>query len=245
MSNEKEYARDEFMIKETLNIRIPLELESAIYVAVSEGNMEKTREICENNSIIDMKGAGVLSDNRLQNIRYHFVIGTAIIARFCIQNGMLQDTAYSLSDYYIKKMDSLKKEREIDSLHKEMCYAYCERMTKMSRDHIISRSISKCLDYINANIHSAVSLNDLAKVSGLSECYLSRLFAKEMGVCVHEYILSLKIDRAKNLLSYSDYSITDIANFLSFSSQSHFISSFRKHVGITPNKYRNSNFKKM
>ena len=52
------------------------------------------------------------------------------------------------------------------------------------------------------------------------------------------YIRSQKIDMAKNLLRFSDYSMIDIANRLSFSSQSHFIQQFREVVGMTPKKYR-------
>ena len=68
--------------------------------------------------------------------------------------------------------------------------------------------------------------------------YLSRLFKKETGVSVSAYIRSQKIDMAKNLLRFSDYSMIDIANRLSFSSQSHFIQQFREVVGMTPKKYR-------
>lgn len=56
------------------------------------------------------------------------------------------------------------------------------------------------------------------------------------------YIREQKIDMAKNLLKYSDYSMIDIANRLSFSSQSHFIQQFREVVGMTPKKYRDTNY---
>ena len=45
---------------------------------------------------------------------------------------------------------------------------------------------------------------------------------------------------AKNLLQYSEYSMIDIANRLSFSSQSHFIQQFREVTGMTPKKYRDT-----
>ena len=47
-----------------------------------------------------------------------------------------------------------------------------------------------------------------------------------------------KIEKAQNLLKYSNYSSIEIATHLSFSSQSHFIASFEKLVGLTPRKYR-------
>ena len=47
---------------------------------------------------------------------------------------------------------------------------------------------------------------------------------------------------AKNLLQYSDYPIIEIANRLSFSSQSHFIQQFREVTGMTPGKYRDEHY---
>lgn len=72
----------------------------------------------------------------------------------------------------------------------------------------------------------------------MSTSYLSRLFKKETGISVSDYIRRQKIDMAKNLLKYSEYSMIEIANRLSFSSQSHFIQQFREIVGMTPKKYR-------
>ena len=83
-----------------------------------------------------------------------------------------------------------------------------------------------------------IYLGHIAENLGISGSYLSRLFKKETGVSVSAYIRSQKIDMAKNLLRFSDYSMIEIANRLSFSSQSHFIQQFREVVGMTPKKYR-------
>jgi AraC-like DNA-binding protein len=64
-----------------------------------------------------------------------------------------------------------------------------------------------------------------------------------MGISLSKYIQDLKIEKAKNLLQYSDYSIVDIANYLSFSSQSHFIQVFQKKTGFTPHRYRTQFFR--
>ena len=64
-----------------------------------------------------------------------------------------------------------------------------------------------------------------------------------MGIPVSEYIMRLKIEKAKNLLQYSDTDIVGIANYLAFSSQSHFICVFKKYEGITPHKFRERHFR--
>ena len=81
-------------------------------------------------------------------------------------------------------------------------------------------------------------IHALQSYTELSPSYLSRLFKKELGIAVSDYIREKKIDKAQNLLKYSDFTLVEIANYLSFSSQSHFIQTFEKLVGMTPKKYR-------
>ena len=95
-----------------------------------------------------------------------------------------------------------------------------------------------CIEYIYNLIHDRITIEDLAAYTDLSPSYLSRLFKKELGISVSEYIREKKIDKAQNLLKYSDFTPVEIANYLSFSSQSHFIQTFEKMVGMTPKKYR-------
>lgn len=75
---------------------------------------------------------------------------------------------------------------------------------------------------------------------GLSPSYLSRLFKQEVGISLSDYIREKKLDRAQNLLRFTDQSFAEIANILAFSSQSHFIQAFKSHTGMTPKKYRDS-----
>ena len=59
---------------------------------------------------------------------------------------------------------------------------------------------------------------------------------------VSEYIRQRKLDVAKNMLRFSDMDLVEIANTLSYSSQSHFIQHFRQQTGMTPKAYRNANY---
>ena len=55
---------------------------------------------------------------------------------------------------------------------------------------------------------------------------------------VSEYISRKKIETAKNMIDYSEYSITDISSILAFPSQSYFVKVFKQYVGLTPGKYK-------
>ena len=102
----------------------------------------------------------------------------------------------------------------------------------------MSGPVQNALNYIYIHRNDPVSVEDVAESVGVSSGYLSRVFKKEVGVSVSEYVRQKKIETATNLLKYSPYSMVDIANRLSFSSQSHFIQTFKKVIGTTPLKYR-------
>ena len=111
-------------------------------------------------------------------------------------------------------------------------------MRKYFRSDTKSSHINVCKEYIYSHIKERITIEDLADELGVSASYLSRLFKKETGESVSAYIRKQRIEMAKNMLRYSDYSMIEIANRLAFSSQSHFIQQFREVVGMTPKKYR-------
>lgn len=243
MDITKEWYKSEFVQHELLEPHRAIEHELTFYDAIATGNLEVVRENCKSNDFTNPDGMGHLSDNALQNIRYHFVVTAAMISRYCVHNGMEQEKAYGLSDFYILKMDKSVTISEISALHDTMCLDYCTQMQTVMKQQILSKPIVLCIDYIYSHLHYRVTLKDLAQYLNLSESYLSKLFKKEMGITVSSYILNLKIDKAKNLLQYSEYSISDISNYLAFSSESHFIQAFQKSAGVTPHKYRSHNFR--
>lgn len=216
--------------------------EFLFYQEVSNGNLDAVRENCQQERFLDTEGVGVLSRDPVTNLKYHFVITTAMITRLCRQKGMELEQAFRMSDFYIQKLDDIHTVQGVRSLHDEMVLDYAEKMRKLRRSDTNSKHINACKEYIYSHIKERITIEDLSDELGVSASYLSRLFKKETGGSVSAYIRRQKIEKAKNLLRYSDYSIIDIANRLSFSSQSHFIQQFREIAGVTPKKYRDTNY---
>ena len=232
---EIEFKNREYMIN-----HLPYDREMSFYQAIRNGDMEEMKKLFKP---LAVEGFGKLSQNPLRNLKYHLIITVAFITRYCIEGGLEMEAAYNLSDIYIQKIDVCNSIEEIHDIHRELAEAYVRRMQQHKKQRMYSKPISLCIDYIYDNLHSKITLEDLADTASLSPSYLSKLFHSEVGITVAQYITEKKVDAAKNLLAFTEYSTTDISNYLCFSSESHFISVFRKITGTTPKKFRTEHFR--
>lgn len=96
---------------------------------------------------------------------------------------------------------------------------FAKRMRELKKENVISIHVRKCIDYIYEHLHEDLSLNVLSDYTGLNPSYLSKLFLKEKGVSLKDFVTSAKINTAENLLKYSDFSSLDISLALGYSSQ--------------------------
>lgn len=241
-TTNKELLYREFIQREDEILRAAYNPELEFYAAIKLGDLKRVEELCQER-LIDKKGLGTLSDNYLQNIKYHFVITTAIVARYCIEGGMEVAKAYTISDYYIQKADRAKTIEEVSALHPKMCLDYAKRMRNLQKRKVSSMPVVKCIEFIYDNLHKRITVEMLSEYTGFAPTYLSRLFKKETGSSISDYIQAFKIETACNMLVYSDYSIADIALTLAFPSQSYFNYIFKKRMGVTPKNYKLTHFR--
>ena len=120
-------------------------------------------------------------------------------------------------------------------------YSNCDRvLNKNSEIDIAQTKIDRVEDYINDNLAENLNLSKIAEIANISTYHFARLFKQKTGYSPHQYIIQHRIEKAKNLLSTTNLSIVEIAHSIGCSSQSNFTSLFRKKVGTTPQKYRQS-----
>ncbi|MGG3804995.1 helix-turn-helix transcriptional regulator [Metabacillus fastidiosus] len=98
--------------------------------------------------------------------------------------------------------------------------------------------IQKTIEYIEANLHESLSLESIAQFAGFSKYHYHRVFQKEAGVTVSEYIRYRRIANAANMLLYTDEKIIDIAFYYRFETQESFTRSFKKYYKLPPGQYR-------
>lgn len=228
-------ARTEYDNRERLVGHLPWDRESAFYRSVQNGDRAEAFRLFKP---LGEEGFGRLSDDPVQNLRYHLVVSVAFITRYCIAGGLDAETAFNLSDLYIRRIDRCQSEKEIHALHRELVAAYVERMGALKAHPPFSRPVLRCTEYIHTHLHERIRVEQLCAVSGLSRAYLSSRFRQETGTSVMQYVTARKLEAARQALEFGDQPISAVAHVLAFNSESHFISVFHRHCGTTPGEYR-------
>lgn len=109
-----------------------------------------------------------------------------------------------------------------------------------ARQRDISSLHLKIVEYINANFHKNISLNDVAKEVNLSYHYFSKFFKENMGRSFVDYLTELRIEKSKKLLSSSNMSIKEISYSTGYGDPNYYCKIFKKVTGLTPTEYKNS-----
>lgn len=102
----------------------------------------------------------------------------------------------------------------------------------------INRECIKIKRYIEANYIQNITLDSLAELSHLNKYYMAHAFTLHCGCSPIRYLCQTRIKASKELLANTDYSITEVAQYSGFSSQSYFAQCFFKSCGLTASAYR-------
>ena len=92
--------------------------------------------------------------------------------------------------------------------------------------------------FLEANLSQDMDLNTLSRHALISPYYLNRAFSAQVGMPPHRYLIGLRVERAAELLLHTPLTVTQICHRVGFGSLSHFITTFRRHVGLSPARYR-------
>ena len=181
---------------------------------------------------------GVTGSTALRQLKNDIIITTTICTRAAIEGGLDYDSAYQLSDYFIQSSERLNSIERLYDLLSKVGYSFAEKVANSKTPVSTDECIQKAIRYIQQNTNQHLTVSDVAAYVGFSKSYFSAYFKKTLGFSVSAFILRCKLEEGKELLQYTNKSISTISTFLCFSSQSHFQTAFKKQFGMTPNECR-------
>ncbi len=241
ISNEITTKQTEKKYNETSNlstniaIHNTIALEQTIMSFVRHGDTTSLKEWIKKAPAVR---SGIMSYDTLRQLKNTFIVTTTLVSRAAIRGGMDIDDALSLSDAYIQKSELLYSFESIENLQYHMVLDYATRVEKIRIGKTPTKLLTNIANYVQKHLSEPVDINALAKAMFISRTHLAVKFKKETGMTLTDFILKEKVEEGKRLLRYTDKSISSIAIYLGFSSQSHFTNVFKKYTKFTPNEYR-------
>lgn len=119
----------------------------------------------------------------------------------------------------------------------ELVRSYFEKMIAEKKNKS-QLPIRMAKQYLQENYSRSVSLEDVAEAIGLSPAYLSTMFKKELGINFSDFLISCRMEAAKELLKGSDLPIAEVAERVGYLDSRYFSKTFHKVVGLKPSVYR-------
>lgn len=185
-----------------------------------------------------LDNAGILSSKKKNHYRNLAVTVVTVATREAIVNGVSPAKAYRLSDIFINRIDQSTKTEELEEYCRKVIYEFAKLVADVKAEKTSANYTEQCKDYIYKNYNHKIYLEDIAEAIGISAGHLSRVFRQDMGMNIQEYIQKFRVERAANLLKYSEASLSEISDYVCFHSQSHFGSAFKRYMKMTPKQYR-------
>lgn len=208
--------------------------EKQLLTCIMKGDLKKLIE--ELKIFSNTIGVGEMSSDNLNQYKYIAVSTITLATRYAIEGGLNDADAYYFSDMFIKNIDNLNSPDAIMNAIVQAVIKITNSVAEEKARLCHSPYVRKVISYINENISKKIMISELSDFCGLSADYLSHMFKTEMGENLSSYILRTKLDISKGLL-LEGLDNEQICNALSFSSQSHYISVFKKQYGLTPKQF--------
>ena len=212
-----------------------LQFENRMLFYVQNGLPEKLLELFEN---VEVGRTGKLSSDSLRQEKNNGICSTTLCTRAAIAGGLNSEIAFQFSDITIQQIEACRTINEVDMVAFKATLELCERVAALQKNTSNHPMIDRIVKFIIEHICEKVTVEELARLVHTNRSFLSKKFKSEMGISLSEYISKQKITEAKRLLLHTEKSLAAIANYLAFSSQSHFQNTFKKFTGVTPAHYR-------
>jgi AraC family transcriptional regulator len=169
-----------------------------------------------------------------RDVRYQAQVTNPAVVRI-IQN--IRQELYQETCSGGLKMDALASEL-IGTLAQDHAEVSSAKPLALAIGILDRRRLDRVLEYIETNLDLDIRVGELAKVACFSLFHFVRAFHLAMGRAPHAYLSERRLDRAKQLLAYSNTSLADISLTCRFSGQSNFTRAFTRAMGVSPGRFR-------
>ena len=176
--------------------------------------------------------------DHLRGVRDFELLEGTMHALRSLADGMLASCGRELDEPEVFAMDHYPT---FDHLRAGVKEKLLEIVASMPDGSAMSAPVLEAVRYIRHHFREDVSLADVARHIDMSPSWLTKRFNRECGMSIPQYLLSVRMERAKKLFEETNMLVFEVANAVGFDNPRYFVSVFKKATGLTPKAYRERN----
>ena len=213
-------------------------MERELINIVKTGDLNALKEMyADEEMFVDFSTIGYVSKNVMKRHEYYALTAVVLTTRAAVEAGVSVEKAYELSDIFMQQISESTTILEYNKVSLIAIVTFIKLVSDLKKNRKYPY-IDACKDFIARNLRKPIRVSDIGLEIGINNSYLSKKFAEAEGMTISQYICKERCEHAANLLKYSNYELSEIAEYFCFSSHSHFGAKFKKIYGMTPNEYR-------
>lgn len=173
----------------------------------------------------------------IKGMSTYFIVLSSIIARKLLDNQVPAKKAFAFN-FACTEVISTMSEASFLQVADELIEFYIDFIADRKQPTYRHQTVNKVIMYINDELESNLTVENIAKHFHISTSHLSRIFREHVGITLVEYLNIRRVEESQYYLRHTTKSITAISNQFHFCNQSYFTRIFKKYAGVTPKHFR-------
>lgn len=173
------------------------------------------------------------------SVKYYYIQLSAIMARKLYENQVPTDKVMAFNIASVDIIDTKMNDAQFLQCADELVEFFVMVITERKKPSFGHQTVNKVILFINDEIETNLTVEDIANHFNISTSHLSRIFREHTGVTLVEYLNIRKVEECQYFLRHTNKAISEISIAFHFCNQSYFTRIFKKYTGVTPKQFRN------
>ena len=178
-------------------------------------------------------------DNKIRSYKNILLSHNTLYSYVAEIGGLSPLQSHFMSEKYAVMIEHSENISQLEKIHSNMLNEYSDPAIRIKKGENLS-IVEKAVNYIEMNFAEDISIEEMAGKIHVHPSHLMRAFKKEKGITISNYRNHRRIREAKQLILYSDLSMTEIAIMTGFNNSQYFSKFFKEAEGVTPVEFKKS-----
>ena len=178
--------------------------------------------------------------NMILNVKYYYIQLSAIMGRKLSEHHVPINKIRAFNIACLETIETKMSDAQFLLCADELVEFFVMVITERKKPTFGHQTVNKVILYINDELETNLTVEDIAIKFNISTSHLSRIFREHTGVTLVEYLNVRKVEECQHFLRKTNKPISDISSSFHFCNQSYFTRIFKKYTGLTPKQYRDN-----